>query len=90
MTMPINWDEIANQAADITDAHFANQISSLTRLSDAEIQNLILETGISKQDLTSVLKEIKDATKDNIAKVDSIRNISKGIDVLVAIAGKFI
>jgi hypothetical protein len=88
--MPINWDDIANQAASNTDAHFANQISSLTRLNDAEIQHLIFETRISKQDLASVLKEIKDATKSNEAKVDSIKNISGGIEALVSIAGKFI
>lgn len=88
--MPINWDEITEQAANATDAHFANQISSLTRLNDDEIQHLIFETGISKQDLTTVIKEIKDATKSNESKANSIKNISKGFDVLVAIAGKLI
>ena len=87
--MPTNWDDITNQAADATDAHFASQISSLTSLRDADIEKL-LETGISKQDLVSVLKEVKDATKSNEAKAKAIGNIGKGLDVLVAIAGKMI
>lgn len=88
--MPTNWDDIANQAANATDAHFTNQISSLTRLNDIEIEELIFQTGISKQNLTLVLKEAMDATKSNEAKTNAIKNISKGLDVLVAIAGKMI
>ena len=88
--MPTNWDDITNQAANAADAHFASQISSLTRLNDSDIEKLIFETGISKQDLASVLKEVKDATKSNEAKASAIRNIGKGLDVLVAIAGKMI
>lgn len=88
--MPINWNEIANQAGQSTDDHFKSQISSLTRLNDQEIETLINDTGISKQDLTEVLKEIKDATKSNTNKANAIKNISKGIDVLVGLASKLI
>ena len=88
--MPINWDEIADQAGQSTDEHFTNQISSLTRFNDDEIESLINDTGISKKDLAKVLKEVKDATKSNIAKASAIKNISKGVDVLVDIAAKLI
>ncbi|HET7819467.1 MAG TPA: hypothetical protein VFL70_09175 [Bacteroidia bacterium] len=88
--MATNWDDIANQAANATDTHFASQISGLTRLNDKEIESLISETGINKQDLVLVLKEVKDAQKSNEAKAKAIKNIGKGLDVLVSIAGKFI
>ena len=88
--MPTDWDAIANEAGQATDAHFQNTISSLTRLNDSEISHLIHDTGISKQDLTAVLKEVKDATKSNNAKANAISNINKGVDLLVSIAEKLL
>ena len=88
--MPIDWDKIIDDAARETDAQFESKISSLTRLNDAEIESIIMETGISKQDLSSVLKEVKDTTKSNLAKANAIKNISKGVDVVIGIASKFI
>jgi hypothetical protein len=88
--MSNKWDEIAAQADRATNEHFMSQISSLTRLNDVEIENLITETGISKKDLTSVLKIVDEASKSNDAKADAIKNISKGINVLVGLAAKFI
>lgn len=88
--MPIDWNKIANEAATATDEQFSNQISGLTRLNDEEIQSLIFDTGISKEDLVAVLKEIKNATKSNKSKANSISNIGKGLQVLVAIASKLI
>ncbi len=70
--------------------HFKNQISSLTSLTDNEIENLITDTGISKKDLASVLKEVADATKSNEAKAAAISNINKGVSLLVGIAKKLI
>ncbi len=88
--MPINWNEIASEAGESTDEHFKNQMSSLTRLNDQEIEDLIHETGISQQDLANVLKEVKDASKSNVDKAKAIKNISKGVDVLIGLAGKLI
>lgn len=88
--MPINWDEIAKEAGRSTDEQFKSQISDLTRLNNEEIESLINETGISNQDLANVLKEIKDATKSNTAKANAINNISKGVNLLVSLAGKLI
>jgi len=88
--MPINWNEIAQQAGQATDEQFKNQISSLTRLNDDEIESLIHETGISKENLVSVLKEVKDTTKSNLVKANAINNINKGVGLLVGIASKLI
>ena len=88
--MPIDWNNIAREAGAAADEHFKNQISSLTRFTDIEIGNLISETGISKTDLTFVLKEVTDATKSNDAKAAAISNINKGVNLLVGIAKKVI
>jgi uncharacterized protein Smg (DUF494 family) len=84
------WDEIARQAAGAADDHYAGKISGLTRLNNDEIEQLIFETGISRQNLAEVLKEIKNSAKSNESKAHAISSISKGLDVLVAIAGKLL
>ena len=88
--MPTDWDKIAREVGRETDDHFKNKISSLTRLNEDEIEFLITETGISKEDLATVLKEVKDAAKSNEAKASAISNINKGVDLLVGIASKLI
>ena len=86
----IDWDAIAKKSQQSTDEHFKKEISNLTRLSDAEVLDLIMESGISKQDLVEVLKIVDDATKSNEAKAKTIRGINKGVDLLVAVGSKIL
>lgn len=86
--MSTDWNRIADEATEATDAHFATQIASLTRLNSAEINTLISESGISKHDLATVFKVLKESTTTNEAKANAIRNTSKGLQVLVALAAK--
>lgn len=86
----IDWDAIANKTLEATDEHFKNQISSLTTLTDTEVAKLITQTGISKEDLVEVLRNVDDAARSNEAKAKAIQGINKGVDVLVAIASKFL
>lgn len=86
--MSTDWNRIADEATEATDAHFATQIASLTRLNSAEINTLISESGISKRDLATVFKVLKESTTTNEAKANAIRNTSKGLQVLVALAAK--
>ena len=88
--MPTDWNKIAKEAADATDEHFAGEIAKLTRLNDEEIRALIEDSGISKENLVVVLKEVRDATKSNQQKAAAIKNVNKGIDLLVSIAGKLL
>jgi hypothetical protein len=88
--MPTDWKKIAKETGEATDEHFKDQISGLTRLTNNEIESLITDTGISKTDLTSVLKEVEDATKSNEEKAAAISNINKGVGLLVGIAKKII
>jgi hypothetical protein len=79
---------IANAAND-SDTAFASKMSSLTRLNDAEIQEL-LNQGISKNDLSNLLQELQDASRSNEAKAAAIKNIRGGVETLITIAAKFI
>lgn len=88
--MPNKWEDLAAGAAEKTDKQFKSEVSSLTRFNDAEIKALIDDSGISKVDLAKVLKEVKDAAKENHIKAEAIAGISKGVDVLVSIAKKLI
>lgn len=88
--MPIDWDKIASEAGTLTDEQFKSEISNLTSLNNSDIENLILQTGVDKRELVKILKELKDSTKSNNAKADAIKNTGKGLNVLIAIAGKFL
>ncbi|HEX8561766.1 MAG TPA: hypothetical protein VF676_02190 [Flavobacterium sp.] len=87
--MPTNWKDIAKNAAEATNEELSGEISSLTRLSGSDIQEL-LDNGISKTDLAEVFRIVNDATKSNEAKAKAIRNISQGVDILVAISKKLL
>ncbi len=86
----VNWDEIIAKAKLETDNKFKNKMSSLTSLTDNDIEKLLSESGIEKENFASVLKEINNAATSNKAKAAAIAKISKGVEVLVGIAKKFI
>ncbi|MBL7759367.1 MAG: hypothetical protein JNK08_01590 [Sediminibacterium sp.] len=88
--MPNDWDDIIQSAAKATNTHFAEQLSGLTRLTNADIEALILDAGISRENLADTLKVVKDAGKTNAEKAAAIRNIQQGVDVLVSLVGKLI
>jgi hypothetical protein len=88
--MPTEWDRLAEEAGDLTDIQLSNRISGLSRFNDKEIETLIKETGITKVDLSVVLREVKDATKKNEDKAKAIQKIHKGVDLLVGLADKLL
>lgn len=86
----IDWDNLANQAADQTDAEFQTTIASLTRISIKEIDEFIKESQISNENAMKVLKEVSDAAASNTAKADAIANIDNGVNFLVSIANRIV
>ena len=88
--MPNKFDKFAEKAAQLADEHFKNQFSGLTRLNDDEVEKIINDTGISKEDLAKLLQEVKSAASTNEAKADSIKNINGGVSALIAIAKKLL
>ena len=90
MSDNINWDSLANQAANQTDTEFNTTIASLTRMSIAEIDQFIAESKISNANAIKVLKEINDAAASNSAKADAITNIDNGVSFLVSLANRIV
>lgn len=82
--MAPTWEEILSNAKNDTDAEFAAKVSSLTKLTDAEIMNLV-PNGQNRETLAVVMKIVTDATKDNAAKAEAIRNIQGVVNILVPI-----
>lgn len=88
--MANKYDKLASEAQAITDVQFKERFASLTTLSDKEIGKIIKDTGISKEDLATLLVEIRNATVYNDATAQSIGNIQFGVQALVAITKKLL
>lgn len=81
--MATDYAALAKAAGLLADAQFRNQNFDLT---NAEVQDIVNQTGISSQDLTKVIAAVKDATQDNNATAQAIAGINNGISALLAIA----
>ena len=88
--MANKYDKLADEAQAITDAQFKERFSSLTTLNDNEIGKVLKDSGISKQDLASLLVAVKNATSYNNKTAQSISNIQNGVLALVSIAKKLL
>lgn len=88
--MPNKWEKLANEAGNKTDKKFAEEISSLTRINDKEILEIIKKNNISQTDLAKVLSVLKDTTKSNEQKANAIKNIGKGVDAIIDIVIRLI
>jgi hypothetical protein len=88
--MPNKYDKLANDVKVLTDEQFKVRFSSLTKLSDSDISRIINDSGISKEDLTSLLMEIKNATAFNNKTAQSVMNITNGVQALLSIAKKLL
>ena len=94
--MPINWEEFdesldqaITESVDAVDTKLASHISSITRLSDDEINELFPEPADLKK-LSELLKIVKSAeTRNN--KVNSIiNNAEEFSDVIFTLVDKLV
>ncbi|QHI39057.1 hypothetical protein IMCC3317_44580 [Kordia antarctica] len=90
MSDNIDWGNLANQAADETDAEFSTTITSLTNISITEINEFIKQSEISNANAVKVLQEINNAAASNTAKADAIANIDNGVSFLISLATKVV
>ena len=87
--MSKSLEELAEEAGNMTDQQLSGQISSLTRLTQDEI-NSIAPAPLDKQNLNKLIGIIKDTSKSNEQKAESIKNIDQHLSLLVSIVSKFI
>ena len=88
--MPIDWDALANKAAQQTDNEFSDELAKLTSLNTIEITNFIAESSIRNEDAVRVLQEINNAARTNNQKATAIASIDNGVSFLVSLVGKVV
>ena len=88
--MAIDWDALANKAAQQTDGQFHKELAILTSLNTTEIDKFIADSNISNENAVKVLKEIKNATSSNNQKATAIASIDNGVGFLVSLVGKVV
>lgn len=87
--MALDWKKITAKAAKRTDEILASEISSLTRMTDNEIDDLFPEP-IDKENLAELMEIVKSADSEN-QKVDRIiGNIDKFARVVLKLADKVV
>lgn len=85
----IDIGAIMDDAAQKTDANLASQISSLTRMTDAEIKKLFPKAADAKK-LVELMTIVKSAQKENDKINDIVANSERFAGVVVTLLGKFI
>ena len=89
--MAVDWsgiDDAIQSAGDKTDAALASQVSSLTRLTDAEVKQLF-PTHADLQELSDLMKIVKGATDDAAKQKALISNIEDVAGAVVTLVAKF-
>ena len=86
----INWDDLAEKAASLTDAKLNKELASLTRLNLTEVDAFIKQSKITNENALKVLKGINDTTISNNNKVKTITNIENGVSFLIRLASKVV
>ena len=96
MTEEINWEAFsrdaenaARSAGNETDKALANQISSLTRLTDSEI-NELCPSPADKANLAELIAVVNAAQKDNQKLANLETDITKYSGMIVGLIGKII
>ena len=94
--MPINWEEfdrdidaIMDSTAEATDDRFASRISSLTRMTDEEVKELVPRTADARK-LKELVKIVKSSEERNV-KVNRIASNSEEFaGIVLSLLQKFI
>ncbi len=90
--MSIDWDAIdedIERAAVDTDVKLASRISSLTRMKDAEIEELFPEPSDKKR-MVKLMKIVEEASADNRKTVRLIDNIDDLAGTAVKLLTRFV
>jgi len=94
--MPIQWDELEremdlalNESESVTDAKLASRISSLTRMTDGEVQELFPSQADAKK-LIELMKIIKSGEERNTKVAKIVSDAEKFGDVVLTLLEKFV
>ncbi len=85
----MDWDNLASKATELTKKQFAAEASSLIKLTDKEIAKIV-PNGPDREKLAKLMKEVKDATKDNQAKAKALGDLNEFANVIFPLLKKLI
>ena len=85
----IDIDEIADDAGQKTDDELAGQISSLTKMTDAEIKKLFPKATEAKN-LVALMQIVKSAESRNKKNSNIVKNSKKFAGIVVTLLDKFL
>ncbi|MBX9780309.1 MAG: hypothetical protein K2X26_08190 [Chitinophagaceae bacterium] len=88
--MTIDYKKLAKEAATATNKEYADRIALLTNFKSAEIQKIIQQNNIDKEDFLKLIEVIKNETLDNEKKAVAIQEINKGLETVISLVGKLI
>lgn len=94
--MPVNWDEfdqeldtIIDEAAAKTDEKLASRISSVTRMTDEEVQELFPNPADTKK-LAKLMKIVKSSEERNTKVNKIVSNAEEFGGVVLSLLDKFV
>lgn len=85
-----DFDKLAAQADMAARIKLTAEIKSVTGLGSAELSSIVLETGISGDDLEQLLTCVRSATMTNEQTAASVKGMHKGVEALAAIVKKLL
>lgn len=85
--MPDQFDDILNEAEDLTLKELNSKISSLTRLKDAEINSLFPKKP-DKEKLIQLMQIVQGAVSENTKRKQLIDNIEALAGTVIKVVGK--
>ena len=85
--MAASWESILANAKKQTDDTFAARVSSLTSLTDVEIKE-IAPTAADQEKLAKLMSIVADASMNNNAKAEQIKNVSGLLEIAVPLLKK--
>lgn len=93
--MPVNWDEFDNEidsiieeSADATDNRLASRISSITRMTDEEVQDLFPNPADVKK-LTELMRVVKSSDNRNSKINHIVSNAEEFGGIMLTLLDKF-
>ena len=87
--MPDSFDDILDQAEQLTLGQLDSKISSLTRLKDSELSSWF-PAKADKQKLLQLMQIVQSASSDNEKKAELIKNIESVASVVITMLSKVV
>lgn len=84
------WALLHGQATKVAIEEYSSEASSIIRLTQSEISEIINEASVDKRKLSELVSVVDDASKSNHEKAEAIRNTTGLAEVAASMIGKLV